>query len=208
MTDLPEEAPVFEKIYRDYLTQISGIDLKSVAERLGIDICNDEAIIPLFGKPYRVSEKGVFDLSGLRPPHSVCVLLFKYLLLCPEEEPCGRELVAFRDFKDAAPFVEGFSNTSEHEIEKNFTGRLPLLEKACIVSEGKAFDSDFSYDLSMWFCPLPKVPVIMLFNDEYEGFRSKCIILFEKCAEKYLDMECLAIIGMRLAGQLIKNREQ
>ena len=208
MTDLPEDSPIFEKIYRDYLAQISGIDLKSVAERLGIDIRNDEAIIPFFGKLYRISVKGVFDLYGQRPPHSACVVLFKYLLLCPLEEPCGREWVAFRDFIDAAPFVEGFSNTSEHEIEKNFTGKLPDLEKACIISGGKSFEADFSYDLSMQFCPLPKVPVIMLFNDEYEVFRSKCVILFEKCAEKYLDMECLAIIGMHLAGQLIKNSKQ
>jgi len=205
MIDLTENSPIFKKIYRDYLEQISGIDLKSVAEKLGIDIRNDEAIIPFFEKPYRISGKGVFDSSGLRPSHSACVVLFKYLLLCPEEEPSGREWVAFRDFKDAAPFVEGFSNTSEHEIEKKFTGKLPDLEKACIVSGGKAFDADFSYDLSMWLNPLPKVPVIMLFNDEYEVFRSKCVILFEKCAEKYLDMECLALIGMHLAGHLIKN---
>ncbi|MDQ1331032.1 MAG: hypothetical protein QG578_1297 [Thermodesulfobacteriota bacterium] len=208
MTDLPENSPVFEKIYMDYLEQLSGIDLKSVADRLGIDIRDGEAIIPLFGTPYRVSERGVFDMSGLRPSHSVCVLLFKYLLLCPPEEPYGSEWTAFRDFKDAAPFVEGFSNTSEHEIEKNFTGKLIYLEQACIISGGKAFDADFSYDLSMWFNPLPKVPVIMLFNDEYEVFRSKCVLLFEKCAEKYLDMECLAIIGMRLAGQLIKYRKE
>ena len=205
MINLAENSPIFEKIYRDYLEQISGIDLKSVAEKLGIDIQNNEAIIPFFEKPYRISGKGVFDSSGLRPSHSACVVLFKYLLLCPEEEPSGREWVAFRDFKDAAPFVEGFSNTSEHEIEKKFTGKLPDLEKACIVSGGKAFDADFSYDLSMWLNPLPKVPVIMLFNDEYEVFRSKCVILFEKCAEKYLDMECLALIGMHLAGHLIKN---
>jgi len=208
MIDLSESSAVFEKIYRDYLSQLSVIDLKYVAERLGIDIRNDEAIIPFFGKLYRVSVKGVFDLYGLRPPHSACVVLFKYLLLCPREEPCGSEWVAFRDFIDAAPFVEGFSNTSEHEIEKNFTGKLPALEKACFFSGGKSFEADFSYDLSMLFCPLPKVPVIMLFNDEYEVFRSQCVILFEKCAEKYLDMECLAIIGMHLAGHLIKNSKQ
>lgn len=208
MIDLPENSPIFEKIYRDYLAQLSGINLKSVAEKLGIDIRNDEAIIPLFGKPYRVSEKGVFDLSDMRPSHSICVVLFKYLLLCPKEEPSGREWVTFKDFMDAAPFVEGFSNTSEHEIEKNFTGKLPDLKKTCIVSGGNAFDADFSYDLSMRFNPLPKVPVIMLFNDEYEVFKSKCVILFEKCAENYLDMECLAIIGMQLAGHLIKNSKQ
>ena len=94
MIDLPENSPIFEKIYRGYLAQISGIDLKSVAEKLGIDIRNDEAIIPFFEKPYKISKKGVFDSSGLRPSHSTCVVLFRYLLLCPEEEPCGRERVA------------------------------------------------------------------------------------------------------------------
>jgi hypothetical protein len=208
MMDLPENSPIFEKIFRDYLAQISGIDLKSVSERLGIDIRDDEAVIPLFGKPYRISEKGIFDSSGMRPSHSACVVLFKYLLLCPDEEPHVKDWVAFRDFKDATPFVEGFANTSEHEIEKYFTGKLSGLEKACIVSGGKTFDADYSYDLSMRFDPLPRVPVIMLFNDEYEMFRSRCIILFERCAEKYLDMECLAIIAMHLAGHLKKNSKQ
>ena len=207
MMDLPENSPIFEKIYTDYLEQLSEINLKSVSERLGIDMLNDEALIPLFGKTYRVSKKGVFDEEGQRPSHSSCVVLFKYLLLCPEEEPQGKEWVAFRDFKNAAPFVEGFSNTSEHEVEKHFTGKLSGLEKACFVSGGKAFDADFSYDLSIRFEPLPRVPVIMLFNDEYEMFRSRCIMLFEKCAEMYLDMECLAIIAMQLAGHLKKNKE-
>jgi hypothetical protein len=206
--DLPENSPVFEKIYKDYLEQISAIDLKSITGRLGIDMSGGEAVIPLFGKPYRVSEKGVFDADGLRPSHSACVVLFKYLLLCPDEKPLVNDWVAFRDFKNAAPFVEGFANTSEHEVEKNFTGNLSGLEKACVISGGRAFDADFSYDLSMRFDTLPMVPLLMLFNDQYEVFRSRCIILFERRAEKYLDMECLAIIAMQLAGHLKKNSKK
>ena len=58
MIDLTENSPIFKKIYRDYLEQISGIDLKSVAEKLGIDIRNDEAIIPFFEKyPLIVKEQ-------------------------------------------------------------------------------------------------------------------------------------------------------
>jgi hypothetical protein len=38
----------------------------------------------------------------------------------------------------------------------------------------------------------------LLFNDADEEFPARCTVLFEKRAEHYLDMECLAMVGMRL----------
>jgi hypothetical protein len=41
--------------------------------------------------------------------------------------------------------------------------------------------------------------MLLLFNDADEEFPADCKVLFEKRAESYLDMECVAIIGMLLA---------
>ena len=41
-------------------------------------------------------------------------------------------------------------------------------------------------------------------NDEDEGFPPHCSLLFEKHADKYLDAECLAILGMLLSTYLRK----
>jgi hypothetical protein len=38
----------------------------------------------------------------------------------------------------------------------------------------------------------------MLFNDADMEFAAQCMVLFERRAEKYLDMECLAMVGMLL----------
>ena len=38
----------------------------------------------------------------------------------------------------------------------------------------------------------------MLFNDADEEFPAQSAVLFERRAEKYLDMECLAMVGMLL----------
>jgi len=38
----------------------------------------------------------------------------------------------------------------------------------------------------------------MLFNDTDDEFAAQCAVLFERRAEKYLDMECLAMVGMLL----------
>jgi hypothetical protein len=35
-----------------------------------------------------------------------------------------------------------------------------------------------------------------LFNDKDDEFPAQCSVLFEKRAENYLDMECLAMLGM------------
>jgi hypothetical protein len=48
----------------------------------------------------------------------------------------------------------------------------------------------------MQFTALPKIPVLMLFNDADEEFHAQCAVLFERRAENYLDMECLAMVGM------------
>ncbi|BBO74581.1 hypothetical protein DSCW_19980 [Desulfosarcina widdelii] len=195
-----KQAPVFDKIYKNYLTEVSAIDLSLAGKRLGIEIDGDTAIIPFYGIPHRVSSKGVLDAEGRRPIHAVSVILCKYLLLCPKQEPpAANEWLRYHSFKDAAPYAGGFRNTAEQPISKTFSGTLNDLKEACKVLEGQPADAPFSCDLSINFPALPKVNLLMLFNDQDEEFPADCTILFENHADAYLDMECLAMLGMVLA---------
>ena len=54
----------------------------------------------------------------------------------------------------------------------------------------------------MQFDALPKVPVIVLFNDADDEFPTQCSLLFERRAESYLDAECLAMIARLLLANL------
>jgi hypothetical protein len=199
---MEEKSPAFEKTYRDYLAQVAKLDIQSITEKLGVQIEGDEVIIPLFGKPYRVSARDIIDPLGNKPLHAVNVLLCKYLLLCPDVAPREDDWVSYKDFKDAAPFVDGFSNNAEKPIAKTFSSRLNELNKACKKLGGRSPDLDLAYDVKMRFDSLPKVPVFLLFNDEDDEFPAQCSVLFERRAAKYLDMECLAIIGWLLSDYL------
>lgn len=163
-------------------------------------------MIPFFGKTYRVSADGVFDTDGKRPDtmlhHSVCVILFKYMILCPEVHPNQGEWVSYKDFKDAAPFVGGFFNTVERPIAEYFSGTPDDLKKACQQIGGYPPDISLSYELSIQFDALPKLPVLLLFNDADADFPAQCKVLFRKSAQIYLDAECRAMVGMLLAGSL------
>ncbi len=200
--DLEQKAAIFQQIYQDYLKQLSQVDLQTIANRRGVEIEGDSILIPLFNQLYKISPRGIVDPSGKEPPHSVKVVLCQYLLHTPAVEPAGEDWVSYKDFKDASPFVGGFQNNTEKAIAKNFVGRLETLRRACLQLGGKDPGLDWRYQLSMKFDLLPCVPILLLFNDADEEFPAQCLLLFEHRAEKYLDMESMAILAWLLTDYL------
>ena len=196
-------AAVFDEIYADYLAQVAALDLTPIAGRLGLERDNDALVIPFYGSLFRVSGKAVADEQGFRPSHAVSVILCKYLLLCPPEEPpSNTEWVRYRTFKDALPFAAGFRNTAEQPISKTFAGRIEGLREAAAMLGGTPTKAPFACDLAMHLPALPTVPLLMMFDDQDEEFPAQCTLLFEERASAYLDMECLAMLGMVLASWL------
>jgi len=195
---------VYEKTYEDYLAQIGGSDLHYVEQNLGVKVEGNEIVIPLFGQSHRVSENGIADPSGKKPTLDVCVILCKYLLLCPDACPKENGWVSFRGLKDSGPLTAYFSNDVERAIAKYFAGNLDGIKKASKALGGYTPDIEVTYDLSIQFDALPQVPVIVLFNDTDDEFPATCSMLFERRAESYLDAECLAMVGRLLFTYLIK----
>jgi len=202
---MAEKSKVFEQTYEDYLSRIAGLDFNFIADTLGVKVEGDDVLVPFFGKPYRVSKKAITDPTGKQPHLSTSVILCQYLLMCPLIEPLGGNWMAFKDFKDAAPLIHAFSNTVTRPLAETFSGRLPDLEKRGKKIGGYAPIEEFPYDLCMQFDALPKVPLLLLFNDQDDEFPAQCGVLFEKRTEKFIDMECLAMVGMLFFEYLKKE---
>ena len=195
-------SPVFEKTYHHYLAELAGIDFAFVEKRLGIRIEERTAMIPFFNRKYRIDKNGVADMDGKKAPFDISVILLKYLMLCPKDPPTDKRWVAFREIKGAAPLIGYFSNEVEKVISKRFSGRFNALKKAAERLQGYPPENEFPYLFSARFDALPQIRLLMLFNDADDEFQAHCSVLFEKRSEAYLDPECLAIIGARLAGGL------
>ena len=191
-----EKEHIYDQTYKDYLSRIAELDFPFIADKLGIKIDGHQVVIPFFDKLYRLSAKGITDSSNRQPHLSVSVILCKYLLMCPLIEPLGGNWMSFKDFKDAAPLIQAFYNTVTQPIAETFSSRMAELETAGKKIGGYLPADQYSYDLAMQFDALPTLPVLLLFNDKDEEFPAQCSVLFEKRAEKFLDMECLAMVGM------------
>ena len=198
------EESVFEKTYHSYLEQLREISFESIAHDLGATIEKNRITLPLFINEYKVSVEGIADPAGQKPPHDICVILCKYILGCPDTPPKENGWVSFRNFKDSGPLIGYFTHDVERAISAYFSGRLNDLKKASDALGGCPTGLEVQYDLAVQFVALPKIPVMLLYNDEDEEFSAKCSVLFEGRAEKYLDAECIAMIGWQLFSHLKK----
>jgi hypothetical protein len=200
---MTQKAPVFEKIIQDYLQRITRIETREkVAASLGVTIAGDGYRVPFFQETYTVAGDRVCDAAGKNANHTVAVILCQCLLLCPATPSDDASLVTYKDFRDAAPYVGGFRSTVEQPIASGFAHDLPRLQQRSLELGGYIVSTEVSCDLSVRFQALPKVPVLLLFNDADAEFPAQATILFQKNAASYLDMECLAMIGGILAHRL------
>ncbi len=194
---------VFEKTYQDYLGQIAEIDLTRRATLLGAEMRGDGISILCMGEHYHVSASGIWNASGHQADFGICVVLCKYVLLCPPALPAiPSEWVTFKDFKDAQPLINYFNQNALGPITKYFSGKTAQLRQACFQLGGEIVRDGANYDLSVKLSPLPKVPLMLRFTDADEEFPAQSVLLFQKSTEAYLDMECVAILGTYLAEAL------
>ena len=198
-----QKARVFEETYHDYLFRLQQVNIMDRAEKLGATIRGDELALQFFNNEFLVSAEGIRSRKQEKVPFAVKVVLSRYILMCPQNvEQCDAHLVSYREFKDAAPLISYFTTNTSKTIEIAHSGDLDNLYKKCCKAGGIEQNHP-GYDLSMLFNALPRIPLYLNFNDADDEFPAKCVILYKSDAEKYLDMECLAITGTYLVGQLL-----
>jgi hypothetical protein len=199
-----EKSAVFEETYLHYLAEIGTIDYLARADLLGVEADGEALIIPLYNHTYAVSPTGINARGGASLNDAVRVILAKYVLTCPDLlPPLSNTWMTYREFRDAGPLVSYFTGNTNKNIEQHFSGARADLEQCCKMLGAQIEESE-SYDLSARFQALPRIPVVLNFNDADEMFPAACSILYQASAEVFLDMECLAMTGTLLAGKLLK----
>jgi len=194
---------VYNETYRNYLKALRTRDFEGKEAVLGVALEGETVVVPYFNASVRLTGDGLRDDSGRRPDFSDCVVVCRYLLMCPPFEPTQKAWVAFRDFPDAGPLTVFWADTVEAPLVGTFAGRVDALRKACDALGGVDPGMDIACDLCRRFTPLPKVPLLLVFNDAEDGFPAAASVLFEKRASAYLDAESQAVLGHLLSQRLV-----
>ncbi len=201
---MPENKTVFNKTYQNYLQQVMDMDLSGAAGKLGIHV-TDDIRIPFMNSEYIITRNGVKNTTGQKASYDICIVLFKYIILCPGQTDDDTAMVSFKDFKDSGPLWVYFGNEVEQKVCSAFSLRLDDLKEAAVKLGGYTPDIRANYDAIVQFDMLPKIRVALLFNDRDDEFDAQAKLLFEQRAQDYLDAECLAIMGNLLIRRLIEQ---
>lgn len=202
-----EPNPIFEQHYKRYLGQISHVDLSQCESVLGlaVDHRTRQVTVPFFNTLFRVSPSGVTDDRGQSPDYGICVVLMKYVLMCPPYLPSKKDWITFREFSDSGQSGDaGLSVYATQALAKRYTGKLSLLQSVVTSLGGRPPENDYPYDVSSVLPALPHLPVLLLFNDADEQFPAQASLLYERRAEHLLDAECRIMIDWYLLGFLKK----
>ncbi len=210
---MSQVSPVFEQHYEDYLRQLARLDLRSIGTALGGQVEKEQkeclVQMPYFNTSYTISSKGINGPDGRKPGYDTCTILCRYLIMAGKpcagaNSPGGDDWIGFRDLKDSGPLTVYFRDNVEQVLSDTLTGRLSNAKILLSGLNGAAPDMDVSYDLAVEITALPMIPMLLLFNDTEEGFPASCSILFRSRVETFLDAECIAMIGYRLAALIQK----
>lgn len=198
-----QENKLFDDKADMLMRELREVDLESRAIPLGGKWADGCLTLHLFGRPYHITREAIRNHEGAHPTPAVTVLLCRYLLSLPAEHAQSpTEWLTLREFKGAGVLTSVFTDNTQKIIETAFTGHPQALADAA-ASLGGTVEHHPEHDLSIMFDALPRVPLLLHYNDAEVGLPATCAILFDRSAQDYLDLESLSIIATYLAGNLI-----
>lgn len=201
--------PIYDGHYQDYQTRLAAVDIETISDRLGLlPLSEGQFILPFLEEKFLISrDEGIKCRDGSKPSYLQFVVMARYLLNCPDQRYEDNRWVSFKDFKMVSHFtnVNYFNSDTESALAKSFAGQTGKLEEAGRTLGATPVQEEYPYDISLQFTALPRISLLLLFNDADDDFPASCTVLFPQHAERYLDPEALAVTSAYLARRLRKE---
>ncbi len=198
VSDRPD---AYETVYEELTGRLAEVDWPAVGPGIGARVHQNGLDFSIFNLPVRVDASGVRVAGETGLETSLRIICCHYVLRGGGGRLKG-EWAAYRDFKDAAPFVAAYRRLVDESLGRAFSGRGRDLVRAAANLGGLAVD-DVPGDVALGFLALPRLPLRLTFYEADEDFGAEARVLFDRGAEDYLDVECLAVIAYLLAELLI-----
>lgn len=196
-----ERPDAYEKVYQGLLPRLAAADLAAGAEGLGLRMQDGAALVPCLGAEYLVGRNGI-SLAGGKTPHvNHRIVLAYYLLHGGRGENAGR-YAPYRELPGGADFARTLEQLVDARLARSFSGRPEALEAAARAIGGRPAPEAAAGDVVSLVPALPGIPLLFSFYDADEDFPAQAKVLYDLTAPNFLDLECLAVLGLLLVQEL------
>lgn len=177
------------KIVEQFKTEITAMDLKSSAERLGGEFSEGKLTIKVLGKDFRIDMQGNIS-SDLHMHPWVLYPILSYFINC-KGAPVSENWVPFRELKGGKKWNPLFEQRCIKPLKKIADSYTDIFEDMIHLFSGRQVESHYRADISVALYPLPRVPILISYWKPEDGLESDLNFFFDSNAEENLNIEAI-----------------
>ncbi|MGQ9703703.1 MAG: DUF3786 domain-containing protein, partial [Actinomycetota bacterium] len=160
-------------------------------------------VVPFFGERYTVSypEGEVNRENGTAAGAREALIILHYLVQADGTQ-VRDQWVAYRDLPGARYHEPAFVAEVEGPLSRGLAGRLEALRK---WAETTAREVELPGDVAAAWDVLPRVPLLLVFNEADEEFPASARVFFDASAPNYLPTEDLSVLAELAALRILES---
>ena len=138
------------------------------------------------------------------------VFIYNHMAQGGTRRPTGK-WKGFEELPNTVSKVKTMAGQVEAPLVERFHGQLAvLIESAVRLGAKNVTGEGNNADVALFFQPLPRLPVMLLFWDEdpVDGFGAAAKLLFDETVSDHLDIESIVFLSERLRQMLCDAADQ
>ena len=175
---------------------LSAIDFQEAARRLGGRVSENQLILKVCGKDFRIDSDGNFS-SEIHVHAWLTVPVLNYIIKGKGLDPSG-EWVPFRELKGGKDWILFFRHRAEKSLKKVADEYTDLFHDMLYIFNGKQVENHYESDISLVLYPLPKIPILFCYWRPDDGLDSDLHVFFDATAADNLPAGSLYSLMMGL----------
>ena len=193
------QIPVGQKrweLIEELKANITRIDLRSAAQRLGANFSDEKLTIKCLGKDFSVDTKGNI-ITDIHVHPWIAVPVLNYIS-DGAGVPVSGKWIPFRELKGGKTWYRLFGQRCEKPLKTVADSYTDLFEDMIHLFNGRQVENHYASDISLVLHPLPKIPILICYWKPEDDLESDLNIFFDSAAEENLNIESIYTLGAGL----------
>jgi len=187
--------------------EVAASEMGVLASRLGLGMVEGRLALKSLGRDFFVDGSGnvVSECHAAIP--WLAIPMLGYILKGGGVEPAGK-WAEIGELEDGARWSRLFARRCELDMKELADAHPDLFGDLTNIFSGGMDESFMDADVSLVLYPLPKLPVLICYWSEVEGFESKLRVYFDRTATDNLDVSAIYTLGVGLVIMFGKIAER